>query len=64
MLATERIKTLYESPDNGFGQTFIYQDVLYPDNIIIVKTARKGEKSNNILVSKEAILSVASQLNG
>ena len=61
-METERVKTLYESPDRGFGQTFIYHDTLYPDSVLIVKTNGKGQEVKDMLLSKEAILSVARQL--
>lgn len=61
-MTTERIKTLYESPDRGLGQTFVYQDMLYPDSVIIVKTNGRGQEAQDMLLSKGVILSVAKQL--
>ena len=57
------IKTIYTSPDDGFGQTIIYEDTtLYPASVIIVKTKGNGQEQKDMIVSKEAIISAARQL--
>ena len=63
-MTDERVKTIYESPDGGLGQTFIYQDALFPMSVIIVQADRNGREEKNMLVSVKAILYAAEQLKG
>jgi len=58
----ERVKTLYESPKNRGRQFFIYQDALWPESVIVVRTNGDGKKATTMLISKKAILAAAKQL--